>query len=126
MSIGYEIQVTPLQMAMAYAAFANEGRLMRPYVVDEVIDERGNVIQKTKPYVVRTPIKPSTIETLYPIFESVLTEQGTAEFARVEGEVGLADVHVPIEEEITAGARWHPVVQAPIATRGGKQQGDQQ
>jgi cell division protein FtsI/penicillin-binding protein 2 len=85
MSIGYEVQVTPLQMAMAYAAFANEGRLMRPYVVDEVIDERGNIIRKTKPYVVRTPIKPSTIETLYPIFESVLTEQGTAEFARVEG-----------------------------------------
>jgi cell division protein FtsI (penicillin-binding protein 3) len=89
MSIGYEVQVTPLQMAMAYAAFANEGRLMRPYVVDEVIDERGNVIQKTRPYVVRTPIKPSTIESLYPIFESVLTEQGTAEFARVEG-VGIA------------------------------------
>lgn len=89
MSIGYEVQVTPLQMAMAYAAFANEGRLMRPYVVDEVIDERGDVIQKTKPYVVRTPIKPGTIESLYPIFESVLTEQGTAEFARVEG-VGIA------------------------------------
>ncbi len=85
MSIGYEVQVTPLQMAMAYAAFANEGKLMRPYVVDEILDERGNVIQKTKPYVVRSAIRPSTVKNLYPIFESVLTEQGTADYARVEG-----------------------------------------
>jgi cell division protein FtsI (penicillin-binding protein 3) len=85
MSIGYEIQVTPLQMAMAYAAFANDGKLMRPYVVDEVIDERGNVVEKTRPHVVRSVVRPRTITDLSPIFESVLTEQGTAEFARVEG-----------------------------------------
>lgn len=85
MSIGYEVQVTPLQMAMAYAAFANEGRLMRPYIVDEVINERGEVVEKTKPYVIRTAVRASTIEDLYPIFQGVLTEQGTAEFARVDG-----------------------------------------
>ncbi len=85
MSIGYEIQVTPLQMAMAYAAFANDGKLMRPFVVDEVIDERGRVVQKTRPHVVRSAVRPRTIADLSPIFESVLTEQGTAEFARVEG-----------------------------------------
>lgn len=85
MSIGYEVQVTPLQMAMAYAAFANEGRLMRPYVVDEVIDEKGRILEKTRPHVIRTAVRSSTLKNLYPIFESVLTEQGTADFARVDG-----------------------------------------
>jgi cell division protein FtsI/penicillin-binding protein 2 len=85
MSIGYEIQVTPLQMVMAYGAFANDGYLMRPYIVDEVIDERGNVIEKTRPTRIRRAIKPETIQTLLPAFEGVVTEDGTAEFARIEG-----------------------------------------
>lgn len=85
MSIGYEVQVTPLQMAMAYAAFANDGKLMRPFVVDEIIDQTGTVVSKTQPHSIRTVVKTSTLQQLYPIFQGVLTEQGTAEFARVEG-----------------------------------------
>jgi cell division protein FtsI (penicillin-binding protein 3) len=85
MSIGYEIQVTPLQMVMAYGAFANDGYLMRPYIVDEVIDEYGDVIEKTQPTRIRRAIKSETIQTLMPAFEGVVTEDGTAEFARIEG-----------------------------------------
>ncbi len=85
MSIGYEVQVTPLQMAMAYAAFANEGVLMRPYLVEEVLDENGNVVQRTRPNRVRQVVRPETIRELTPVFEGVLTENGTAEFASVEG-----------------------------------------
>lgn len=85
MSIGYEVQVTPLQMVMAYGAFANNGELMRPYVVDEILDEGGNVVQKTTPTRIRKAIKPETIRQLMPAFEGVVTEDGTAEFARIEG-----------------------------------------
>jgi len=85
MSIGYEVQVTPLQLVMAYGAFANNGYLMRPYIVDEIIDERGQVVQKTRPTRIRRTIKPETIATLMPAFEGVVTENGTAEFARIEG-----------------------------------------
>ncbi|MCH8525083.1 MAG: PASTA domain-containing protein, partial [Balneolales bacterium] len=85
MSIGYEVQVTPLQMVMAYAAFANNGTLMRPYVVDEVLDEFGNVIQKTRPTAIRRAIRPETIRKLMPAFEGVVTEDGTAQFASIEG-----------------------------------------
>lgn len=85
MSIGYEVQVTPLQMVMAYGAFANDGYLMRPYIVDEIIDERGNTIEKNRPTRIRRAIKPETIRTLMPAFEGVVTEDGTAEFARIDG-----------------------------------------
>ena len=70
---------------MAYAAFANDGKLIRPYVVDEIIDETGTVVVKTQPHSIRTVAKPSTLQNLYPIFQGVLTEQGTAELARVDG-----------------------------------------
>jgi cell division protein FtsI (penicillin-binding protein 3) len=85
MSIGYEVQVTPLQMVMAYAAFANNGNLMRPYIVDEVHDEFGNIIQKTRPITIRRAIRPETIRKLMPAFEGVVTEDGTAQFASIEG-----------------------------------------
>lgn len=85
MSIGYEVQVTPLQMVMAYGAFANNGNLMKPYIVEEIRDEHGRTIQKTKPTRIRRAIKPETIQKLMPAFEGVVTEDGTAEFARIEG-----------------------------------------
>jgi len=85
MSIGYEIQVTPLQIAQAYAAFANNGIMMRPYVVEKITDEYGNTVKKTKPAEVRRIAKNSTIQKLLPVFEEVVSDSGTAEWAAVEG-----------------------------------------
>jgi len=53
LAIGYEISVTPLQMAMAYGALANGGRLMRPYLVREVRSPDGRVIERTEPQTIR-------------------------------------------------------------------------
>ncbi len=84
LSIGYEIQVTPLQMAQAYAAFANDGKLLRPYLVDRIEDERGRTIEKTEPRKIRQVIDPETIESLKPVFEGVVSDSGTASYASVE------------------------------------------
>lgn len=40
-SFGQGIAVTPIQMAMAIGAIANEGKLMRPYVVEKIVDDSG-------------------------------------------------------------------------------------
>lgn len=85
MSIGYEVQVTPIQIIQAYAAFANGGVMMRPYIVDKVTDEFGNVVKQTRPNAVRTIAKRSTIEKLLPVFREVVTDSGTAEWASVNG-----------------------------------------
>lgn len=85
MSIGYEVQATSLQIAQAYAAFANGGELMKPYIVSHITDEFGNVIENTQPSKVRQVASKSTIEKLQPIFEAVVTDSGTAEWAAVEG-----------------------------------------
>ncbi|MCH8558261.1 MAG: PASTA domain-containing protein [Balneolia bacterium] len=85
MSVGYEVQVTPLQVAMAYASFANGGRLMRPYIVERVTDENGRIIMENKPKVIRQTVAPATIRELMPVLQGVVSEEGTAQFAAIEG-----------------------------------------
>ncbi|REL24257.1 PASTA domain-containing protein [Rhodohalobacter sp. SW132] len=85
MSIGYEVQATPLQIVQAYAAFANGGKMMKPFVVSHLTDEFGNVKERTRPSLVRRIAKEETIQKLMPVFEEVVTDSGTANWASVEG-----------------------------------------
>ncbi|MCG2590364.1 penicillin-binding transpeptidase domain-containing protein [Rhodohalobacter sulfatireducens] len=85
MSIGYEVQVTPMQMIQAYAAVANDGVMMKPYVVESVRDEFGNILQQRKPVSVRKVADEETIDKLIPILEDVVSDSGTASWAMVEG-----------------------------------------
>jgi len=54
-SFGQGITTTPIQLTAAYAALANGGRLMKPYIVDEIIHPDGSR-EKTKPIEVGRPI----------------------------------------------------------------------
>lgn len=85
MSIGYEVQATPLQIVQAYSAFANKGKMMKPFVVSHLTDELGNVKEKTHPSLVRRIAKEATVEKLMPVFEEVVSDSGTAGWATVEG-----------------------------------------
>jgi cell division protein FtsI (penicillin-binding protein 3) len=53
MAMGYEIAVTPLQLAMAYATFANGGKLIEPALVKQVTSPDGEVLYHHTPRVVR-------------------------------------------------------------------------
>ncbi len=56
LAIGYGVSVTPLQMAMAYGALANGGKLMEPRIIKELRDNEGRTVFKSKPRVVREVI----------------------------------------------------------------------
>ncbi|HUF22746.1 MAG TPA: penicillin-binding protein [Vicinamibacterales bacterium] len=81
-SMGYQIGVTPLQMATAVSAVANGGRLLEPHLVRAMI--RDGVRHPVSPKVLRQAIAPSTASTLTTIMESVV-ERGTAKAASVDG-----------------------------------------
>ncbi len=85
MSHGYELLSTPIQVAQAYAAFANEGLLMRPYIIDRIEDNNGNILSEHEPVEIRRVAKKKTLQKLLPVFESVVSDTGTGEFAQVEG-----------------------------------------
>lgn len=84
MAYGYEVGVTPLQIASAYAAVANKGIMMRPFVVRQILDEKYQVLEEAHPQVVRKAIGKSTALTLTRFFEGVV-ERGTGIAAKIPG-----------------------------------------
>jgi cell division protein FtsI (penicillin-binding protein 3) len=96
-SFGQGISVTPLQLAMAFAAVANGGTLLKPYVVGRIVRPQGEVVEN-RPEVVGHPISPATARTLERMFEAVV-EEGTGKAAavpgyRVAGKTGTAQIAV--------------------------------
>ena len=78
MAIGYELQITPLQMLTFYNAVANDGTMMKPYLVAEV-QRFGEPIQRYTPTVLKKDIAtPTTIDAAKELLEGVV-ESGTAE-----------------------------------------------
>lgn len=96
MSIGYEIQMTPLQILTFYNGIANNGRVMRPSFVMEVRNN-GRVIQEFEPQVIRENIaKIQNIEKVKRCMEGVV-ERGTARSLqsasfKIAGKTGTARV----------------------------------
>lgn len=82
-SFGQGITTTTLQMADAYAAMANGGKLMQPYVVDE-IDHPDGRVDKTKPVTIRQVISEKSAGLISAMLVSVV-EDGLGKKAAVPG-----------------------------------------
>lgn len=94
-SFGQSFQVSPIQMITATAAIANGGKLMRPYVVAKTLDEDGNTLSVTEPYVRRRVISESTASTITDMMEQVvLNGSGRNSYVagyRVAGKTGTSE-----------------------------------
>lgn len=82
-SFGQAIMVTPLQMIMSYAAIANGGVLMKPYIVSEMVHEDGTR-EVVKPREVRRVISDRTASLLSGMLVSVV-ENGHSKKAQIDG-----------------------------------------
>ncbi len=82
-AFGQGIQVTPLQMIVAYAAIANGGILPKPYLVDKIVSADG-VVNKTEPQQVRRVISERTSLFLSGMLVNVV-DGGHAKHAAVNG-----------------------------------------
>jgi cell division protein FtsI (penicillin-binding protein 3)/stage V sporulation protein D (sporulation-specific penicillin-binding protein) len=107
-SYGQGITVTPLQMISAYAAIANDGMLMKPHIIERIIQSDGT--QKvTEPEVIGQPIRPETARTVSAMLVNVVDgghaieagvegyfvagKTGTAEIPREDGAGYYQDLH---------------------------------
>lgn len=82
------VSATPLQMALVAAAVANGGTIMRPHVLREIRDARGDVDSSYTPAVWRTAMSPTSAATLRAAMVGVVNG-GTAQRLAIPGrEVG--------------------------------------
>ncbi|MFD1677324.1 stage V sporulation protein D [Alicyclobacillus fodiniaquatilis] len=96
-AFGQGVSVTPIQQVMAMGAVANGGKLMKPYVVQDVLNhDTGKVVSQTKPDVVRQVISPSTAKLVRSALESVVARgSGSKAYKaglRIGGKTGTAQV----------------------------------
>ena len=73
-SFGQGLAVTPIQMVTAVAALANDGVLMRPYVVDRILQD-GEVIWQAKPQMVRRVVRHETAAELSEMLAQALPQE---------------------------------------------------
>lgn len=98
MSFGYHVLVTTLQMAQAYSAIANDGVLMRPYIVNKITAPDGHVVFQNTPLRLRRVVTPEVAHTLTNLFVDVV-KHGTGMNARlnnllIAGKTGTAQILV--------------------------------
>jgi len=82
--IGQEVGVTALQLASAISVIANGGQLMKPYIIDSVRDNQGQIIKQNKPVLIRKVISVDTAMRIKKILTGVV-EEGTGKLAKVSG-----------------------------------------
>ncbi|GAA4553838.1 MULTISPECIES: peptidoglycan D,D-transpeptidase FtsI family protein [Streptomyces] len=84
-SIGqFNTAATPLQMAMVASAVANDGKLMKPYMVDELQSPGLDPIEKTDPEELSQPLSAENAQKLQSMMETVV-DKGTGANAKISG-----------------------------------------
>ena len=92
--LGHEVSVTTLQIALAYAAIANGGYLMKPIIVEKIQNAEGQVIHHEKPQIIRKISSSENIASLRSMLQrSVENGTGTSAYLagwNVAGKTGTA------------------------------------
>lgn len=94
MSIGQSIAVTPLQLVTAMSAVANDGVLLKPHIIKQIINADGSVYRENSRDEVRRVLDSAVDKTLTGLLEQVVADGGGAKAAvsgyRIAGKTGTA------------------------------------
>jgi len=85
MGYGYQVMATPLQTLQSYAAIANDGELMRPYIIKRIVDTEGRIVRENTPQIVRRVVLAKTAKYLGKEYFQAVVDSGTAKNAALEG-----------------------------------------
>jgi len=95
-SFGQGSTVSPIQLVTAASAIANDGKMMKPYVIKKVTNEKGKTIKEKAPEVINTPITKDTATKTRSLLASVVNDGTGKNFAledyQVAGKTGTAQI----------------------------------
>ena len=84
-AFGQGVTLSAIQLATAMSAVANGGNLMKPYLVERILDDSGKEVQRFEPQLVRRVISPETARKMTRMMETVTGEGGTGTKAAMDG-----------------------------------------
>ena len=111
-AIGYSVKVTPLQIATFYNAIANDGKMMKPYIVE--CTERDGVAEKVnEPMLLNSICSKATADTLTRALKRV-TSDGTAKVLKnarcqVAGKTGTSRMYLTPKEQKGSGNPYEDI-----------------
>ncbi|WP_058301838.1 penicillin-binding transpeptidase domain-containing protein [Gorillibacterium timonense] len=98
-TFGQSVSVTALQQAAAFAAIANDGKLMKPYIIKKITDPKtGKAVQSSKPEVVRQVVSAEVARQTSLALEHVMTDEHATGLSaaisgyRIAGKTGTANI----------------------------------
>ena len=83
-SFGQGISVTPIQMLQALSSMTNDGNVIKPYIVDKIVDSYGNIEYVGKRTVVKNVYSSKTVEKMHELMHKMVYE-GLVKFWQVDG-----------------------------------------
>lgn len=97
-SFGQAIGVTALQQAVSFSAIANQGKMMKPMLVDAYVDEKGRVVEQFEPSVIKQISTKAAADTVLSYLQAVV-DQGTGKHIKMDyislgGKTGTAQKNV--------------------------------
>lgn len=109
-AIGQNWTATPLQVAVAYSAFANGGYLVKPMILKGLTDDTGNYVKIFQPQVVKKVLSDESVMKIKPILKLVV-EDGTAksgksDFFTIGGKTGTAQKYDPAIKALS-NSKWY-------------------
>ncbi|CRK80585.1 penicillin-binding protein [Neobacillus massiliamazoniensis] len=102
-AFGQGTAITPIQQVQAATAVANDGKMMKPHVVDKIVDhDTGKIIEQKEPEVAGTPISAETAKKVRDVLETVVTSPKGTGYSHyqidgysVAGKTGTAQIPGP-------------------------------
>ena len=97
-AFGQATSATALQLVQAMTAITNNGSMMKPYIIDKIVDAEGKVVKDYKPEEVNKPISEKTAREVLDILASTVTGEGATgrrfavEGYEVAGKTGTAEI----------------------------------
>lgn len=96
-SFGQGVSVTAIQMLQALSAMTNDGTVIKPYIVDKVVDQNGNITYQGKRQVVKKVYSTNTVNKMHEIMKKVIdiNKYWQVNNVSIMGKTGTAQIASP-------------------------------